>query len=182
MDFDITTKLQDHIPRKFDFPFSLFSILGSVEITAIFWFILSIFALIKRYWLTFIALFSFWFAHFLEIFGKVFVLHPGPPHLFYRGTVDLNFPSHFVQTDFSYPSGHMMRTTYLVTFIILFIFYKIKSPLKLPIILGLIAFTFLMMVSRIYLAEHWTTDVVGGILLGISLGVFTSIWIPKKLN
>lgn len=179
-DFDLTVKFQDRIPRKADYPFSVLSVVGSAEITGIFWLSLLIFSLIKRYWLTAIALFSLPVALFIEIFGKVFVLHPAPPHLFYRGVIDYPFPSNFVHTDYSYPSGHVLRTAFLVSFLVTALFLKMPKKLQLPFQLGLLGFLAAMMVSRIYLGEHWTTDVIGGFLLGTSLGVFTGITIPLR--
>lgn len=183
IDFNTTVRLQDHISRKFDTPFTMFSLIGSAEVTAIIWLMLIIFLLIKRYFLSVLSLSLFWIGHFFEIFGKLFVLHPSPPHLFYRGTVDFNFPSQYVATAYSYPSGHMMRTTFLATFIFLYFFFRVKSSVKIPILFALIIFILLMAVSRIYLAEHWLSDVIGGTLLGTSLGVFAAIFIiPKKLK
>lgn len=183
-DFNNTIKLQDHITRRVDYPFSILSIIGSAEITGIFWLFLIIFTLSKRYWLTFLTLFLFWAGHFFELFGKTFLLHPGPAHFLYRGMLDFNFPSFYVATDYSYPSGHMMRTSFLVTFLIIFMYFKKGGNTKIILILGLIFFLILMAISRIYLGEHWTTDVIGGIFLGTSLGIFSAITIPfgKKVK
>lgn len=178
-DFDLTVKFQDRIPRKADYPFSVLSVVGSAEITGLFWLSLLIFSLIKRYWLTAIVLFSLPIALFIEIFGKVFVFHPAPPHLFYRGVIQYNFPSHFVHTDYSYPSGHVLRTAFLVSFLMTAIFLKLPKKVQLPFQLGLLGFLATMMVSRIYLGEHWTTDVIGGFLLGSSLGTFTGLTVSK---
>lgn len=183
-DFDTTVKLQDHISKKWDLPFSILSLFGSAEIVGALWLFLIGYFLIKRYYLTVISLTLLMIATIVEIFGKLFILHPAPPHLFYRGVLKLNLPSHFVQTDYSYPSGHMTRISFLIAFLILFIYYKASRFIKILLIPSLIGLWLLVFISRISLGEHWTSDVVGGVLLGGSFGIISGITIPtnKKIK
>jgi undecaprenyl-diphosphatase len=180
LDFDLTVKLQDKIPHRLDLPFSFFSVMGSAEITGIIWFTLLIIMIVKKFWKAAASLFLLPLALAIEVFGKLFVHHPAPPYLFYRGQLDVNFPLHFTHTDYSYPSGHETRTAFLILFIICYAAYRMGRKAKLIFIPLLVFILAVMTVSRVSLGEHWTTDVIGGFLIGVSFGLMSGLTIPKK--
>ncbi len=182
IDFDTTVKLQDRIPRKFDKYFSYFSILGSAEVTLMITSILAGAFLLKKRWLSIFGWMMIIPASLAEVFGKLVLYHPGPPVLFHRSLIETQLPSFYVHTNFSYPSGHMTRTVFLLTVLtLLAVFSKTDLSFKVIIVLGLGFLFFMMTLTRVYLGEHWLSDVIGGIILGIAFGFFATVFIlPRK--
>jgi len=179
-DFDTTVKLQDHISRNYDTLLSSLSLLGSVEFVGIF---LIIFLVVKRnLGLFFLIPSSFAVFHVLELFGKIFVRHPSPPFLFLRYNINFLFPSSYVQPGYSYPSGHAGRTVFVSVILLYFILSskKINNDLKLLFAVLIVAFNIAMLISRVYLGEHWTSDVIGGGILGTALALFTVSFIKDR--
>ena len=174
-DFNTTVKLQNHIPKKIDTFFSSLSLVGSFEILAGILFIIFIF---RKKLISLLIFIPFAVAHLVEIVGKALLHHPGPPHLFFRYNVEFLFPSSYIQPGSSYPSGHALRIVFVsVIFFYLIIKSKINKNLKVLINVFLFLFNVAMLISRVSLGEHWTTDVIGGALLGLSSGIFALIFL-----
>lgn len=175
-DFDASVKLQNHISRSFDLPFSYFSLLGSFEVTTSLTVFIFMFFLFKKrkLWL---SLSAFFVAIGIEVLGKIFIPHPSPPFFLLRYNLGVIFPSFYVRTGSSFPSGHMTRTAFLIILLIFIVLNsRVIKPKKYIWILSLVTVGILMFISRIYLGEHWFSDVLGGLFLGTSFGFISLVF------
>ncbi|WP_318766454.1 phosphatase PAP2 family protein [Lactiplantibacillus carotarum] len=67
---------------------------------------------------------------------------------------------------YSFPSGHVFGTTLLVTILLAIGLPMLKSqPLKVGLTLLGIAWVLLVLISRIYLRDHFASDTVGSVVL-----------------
>ncbi len=175
-DFDMTVRLQDHLSRHFDNPFSFISFIGTVEIASLF--LLAV-LIIRRKLSGIVVLLFFGILHIIEIYGKTFVNHLPPPHFLLRSQSVSDFPMFYVRATNSYPSGHSARA-FFITALLGFLIARNKrlsGNQKIILYSCLVIYDLTMVISRVYLGEHWTSDVIGGSLLGLSLAIFTTIFI-----
>ena len=72
-----------------------------------------------------------------------------------------------ILNSYSFPSGHVMFYLGFLGFIGFLVFSLMKPSLKRGLLLALIGIPVLLIgISRIYLGEHWASDVLGSYLLG----------------
>ncbi|MEK9176555.1 MAG: phosphatase PAP2 family protein [Patescibacteria group bacterium] len=185
LDFDSMVKLQNLLgnsPIEF---FSLFSLVGTVEFASLI--ILVLLAISIKTKRLYVLLF-FCLTGAFELLGKVFISQIGPPIMFLKTQKIINVPTDYIPHEFfSYPSGHSARTAFISGILLFVIWFspKLSKQFKIGFAICVLSFDFLMFVSRVYLGEHWLSDVVGGALLGFSLALLLAHFIapikpPKK--
>lgn len=105
-----------------------------------------------------------------EIYGKSIVRHPSPPFFMLKNPTTI-FPTYHVIEQFSYPSGHTARAVFLA----LLLWKK-----NIWVMVGLAAYIGVIALGKIYLGQHWLSDVAGGLLLGA--GFSLPIWLLTGKN
>lgn len=168
-DFNMTVRLQDHIPARFDSLWETISLpVEPVPSVVIVFLVTAILGFQATSWKKRFAVFAvpllFGLLVFGEMYGKSVVHHPSPPFFMIKNPTTI-FPQFYINEQYSYPSGHTARAVFLA-FAIFPLFRKKK--LWLSVFLG--AYIVLVAIGRIYLGHHWLSDVIGGVLLGAGLG------------
>jgi membrane-associated phospholipid phosphatase len=167
-DYQTTVLLQRYIPPYLDPTLSLFSLLGSFEISTT---ILGTVLLVRKK-LDGMMIFGLYGAGLvIELMGKHFLIHPGPTEKFFRYSFDFLFPTSTYQTGNSFPSGHALRASFIITLLLLLTrrSKSLSDQRKLLFTILLLGILGIMLISRISLGEHWPSDVLAGAALGTGL-------------
>jgi len=167
-DFDLLVKLQNKLPQTIYPFFSMVVVLGSFIPSSILVVLLMKFR--NRYEnLATITLFGS--MHVVEIIGKFFLDHKGPPYRFFKQNPALSFPLEY-SISHSYPSGHALRAFFIATLIVSLVIRKknIDARYKISAILFSFTTALTIAIGKVALGHHWVSDTVGGLLLGIGCG------------
>lgn len=97
---------------------------------------------------------------------KHLIVHPGPIPALWRPVWQAGV---HIQSPYSFPSGHTLRAT------------LIAGALLRGVPLLAAAVVLAMMTALVYLGDHWTSDVLGGLCLGWAFaGKFRTITLPER--
>ena len=81
---------------------------------------------------------------------------------------------------FSFPSGHATAGAALAVVLVLVLLPP--GPRRRSWEFGALAFSFVMALSRVYLAAHWFSDVVTGVLLGAGIALGAAALVTEITN
>lgn len=159
-DVHITRELQDDLPAWFSIVMQVVSwpgyVIPSAVITGL---IVGFLAVTGLRWEAITALFAAVISGALNTLIKVVVQRPRPGADLVNVFQKLN--------SYSFPSGHVMFYTTFFGFLLFLSFTLLKrSWLRLLVNTVLVLLIALVGLSRMYLGEHWASDVIGGYLLG----------------
>ncbi len=160
-----TRAVQSFAGQPLDYFFALYSYLGSPEVTGLAC-VVVVFLLWRRYGLNAALLFvySMMAVTAIELIGKYVIFNPGPSREFQRwpwGSSKMLMIH--VDTPNAFPSGHVIRTVFLLMIGSLLI-KETALPRRWVMAVSCVL-TALMVVNRVYLGDHWISDAAGGLLL-----------------
>ena len=161
--------------------FQIIAELGGIEVTGILMLALFIYLWRGGFGADALVVMAFVGGTALEVLYKFALYHPGPPRAISHrdgpsvtdvlgGGANLN----------SFPSGHVVRAVIaygLIAFVVRRLApWPIARALAIPtavVLITVVAF------DRLYLDDHWESDVIGGLLLGAIALLAGTVWLDR---
>ena len=162
----VTQSVQHFGFKQLDYFMYFFTLFGSIEFSSFALLLVSWYLYRKYEWPgVFIYLFFFMALSGIEFIWKYIVTYTGPGPEFDRNP--LHWALIVFRTPYSFPSGHTFRSVFLLG-----VWYHRLNQKYIPACGNLLFQKAIIVatvvgvgVSRIYLGDHWLSDVVGGFLL-----------------
>ena len=82
-------------------------------------------------------------------------------------------------TGFSYPSGHAVFFTWMSFMLAVALAPRIRPTIRPILWIAAALVIVLTCISRVWAGDHWPSDVLGGVLLGIGWSAFV-LWLPER--
>ena len=82
-------------------------------------------------------------------------------------------------TGYSYPSGHAVFFTWMSFMLAVSLAPRISPRLRPILWIGAALVIILTCLARVWAGDHWPSDVIGGVLLGIGWSAFV-LWLPER--
>jgi undecaprenyl-diphosphatase len=146
--------------------------LGNAEITFPLGIALGLGLLMRRHVREALTLFALPASQVLELVYKYVIVDPPPGAELHRamGLVPSSLTGLDVRTNGSFPSGHALRATILYGLMV-WLGARFGAGRSRWLVLIPAALAVLIPVSRVYVADHWLSDVLGALALGWALNL-----------
>ncbi|MET0801464.1 MAG: phosphatase PAP2 family protein [Actinomycetota bacterium] len=149
--------------------FKVLSFIGSGIVTIPLRVLVATYLAVRRRWVAFSAFVLTWVASEILLTWLKAFFHRGRP------------PDPLVDTiGFSFPSGHATAAAALAVILVFVVFPPGPERRKWELLA--VGFTFVMALSRVYLAAHWFSDVVTGVLLGTGIALGSAALVTEITN
>ena len=166
LDLAVTRMVQSFAFEGLDYGMYFFTLIGSIEFSCFALLVVCWYFYRKYEWPgVFLYLFFFMALSGVEFVWKYIVTYTAPGPEFDRNPFHWSFI--LVQTPYSFPSGHVFRSVYLFGIWYQRLNQKWIAPKGNVLFQKAVIFLLILGagVSRIYLGDHWLSDVAGGCLL-----------------
>lgn len=157
---------------------ALLSILFSAELSVVYALLLGLFLWRRGFGLWSLAPFAFLPLVLLEIVMKATIHQPMVPPELQRASF---YPLATVHMEGSFPSGHAIRGAFLSIFLMLLLTNRGRAFTVLAVFCA-VAVVVLLAFTRLYLGQHWLSDVIAGSILGGAAAWVTADPIARRLR